>query len=235
MRKTSRLAGAFGLACAIAGIAAGDPRQDRAAVAKLEEMYAPIGALTGAERVNRACADATGLQQADSAFSDEKAPAGAGVDDAGWARRAGSVESSLSSLVAVCQAPDRKRKLINTVETADEIVAALDADLRALFDAAKTRVLPPALARFRSTLAVTKVPSKAFCRQLRKLAKQVSGFATPPTGADAAAWKSAYDAVKASVVAMQCSKSPEPDEVNASGMWELGEALDALVMLVPPT
>jgi hypothetical protein len=227
--------GALALACAIAGTAAGDPKKDKAAVAKLEELYAPIGKLAGAERVNRACTDAAKLQEADNAFSDEKAPAGASVDNAGWAKRARDVEGSMESLVAVCKAPDRKRKLINTVETADQVVAALDADLHQLFDAAKKRVLPAALGTFRTTLAATKVPSKAFCPQLKKLAKQVSGFAKPPKGVDAAGWQPAYDAVKASVDGLQCAKSAEPDEVNASGLEELRGKLDKLVALVPAT
>lgn len=233
MNTTSRLVAALALACALGGHAAADPKKDKAAVAKLEELYAPIGKLAGAERVNAACAAAATLQEADGAFSDEKAPAGASVDNAGWASRARAVEGSLASLVAVCKAPDRKRKLINTVETADQIVPQLDTDMRALFDAAKKRVVPPAVATFKTTLAATKVPSKTFCAQVAKLAKQAAAMEKPPAGADAAAWQSAYAAVKAGVDGMQCTKAAAADESNASGLEDLRGKVDALVALVP--
>ena len=98
--------------CTVAGSAVGDPKKDRAAVAQLEAMYEPIGKLSGADRVNRACGDAVKLRDGSNAFSDEKAPAGAVVDDQGWARAARALEGALNALVAVCQAADRKRKLL---------------------------------------------------------------------------------------------------------------------------
>jgi cytochrome c556 len=222
------------IACAIGGSAVADPKTDRAAVAQLEAMYEPIGKLSGADRVNRACSDAAKLRDASNAFSDEKAPAGAVVDDQGWARAARALEGALNALVAVCKAPDHKRKLLDEVETADQVVVTVDCDMRALFELVKPRTLPAGVKTFKATLAAIRFPSKSFCAQIAKLAKQVGGLATPPQRADAAKWQQAFTAVKTSVEGLQCTKPAAADEQIAGGLAGLHDELDALVLLVPP-
>ncbi|HMG19953.1 MAG TPA: hypothetical protein VK607_01505 [Kofleriaceae bacterium] len=231
--RMAAIAGALAMVCAIGGPALGDARKDRAAVAQLEAMYQPIGALAGAARVDRACADAAKLRDASNAFSDEKAPAGAVVGDQGWAKAARALEGALNALVAVCKAPDRKRKLIDEVQTADQVVATVDADMRALFVLVVPRALPPALKKFQAALAATRFPSKAFCGQIAALTKQVGGLATPPVRADAAKWQPAFAAVKGSVEGLKCSKPAAADEQIASAFVELHDQLDALILLVP--
>jgi hypothetical protein len=229
------------MACALAivgvigGPAIGDPKKDRAAVAQLEAMYEPIGKLAGAERVNRACVDATKLRDASNAFSDEKAPAGASVDDQGWAKAARALEGALNALVAVCKAPDRKRKLIDEVQTADQVVVTVDQDMRAVFELVKKRTLPASLKTFRATLAATKFPSRSFCTQIAKLTRQAGALATPPEHADAAKWQQAAAAVKAGVSGLTCTRPAAADEQIASGLVELHDQVDALVLLVPPS
>jgi hypothetical protein len=223
------------IACAIGGPARADRKKDRAAVAQLEAMYQPIGALSGADRVNRACSDAVKLRDGSNAFSDEKAPAGAMADDHGWARAARALEGALNALVEVCQAPDRKRKLINEVETAEQVTANVDTDMRALFELVKPRALPPAFKTFRATLAATQFPSRSFCGQIAKLNKQVGGLATPPPRADATRWQQAFAAVKGGVESLKCTKPAAADEEIASAFVELHDDVGALVLLVPPT
>jgi hypothetical protein len=222
------------MACAASAPAVADPKSDRAAVAQLQAMYEPIGKLSGADRVNRACGDATKLRDASNAFSDEKAPAGAVVDDQGWARAARALEGALNALVAVCKAPDHKRKLVDEVQTADQVVATVDVDMRALFELIKPRTLPAGVKTFRVTLAATRFPGKSFCAQAAKLAKQVGGLATPPPRADAASWQQAFTAVKTSVDGLRCTRPPAADEQIASGLAGLHDELTALVLLVPP-
>jgi len=230
-RITAALAAA--LALAPCSVALAGPKQDRAAVAKLEELYAPIGKLAGAERVNRACADAAKLQAA-LTFSDEHAPDGASVGDDSWGARARAVEGSIGSLVDDCKAPDHKRKLINSVESADDVVAALDGEMRALLDAAKHRALPAALITLRKTYQTTKL-GKGFCAQAKKLAKQVGAVAAPPPGVDGPTWTKAYAAVKTGIDGLTCTKTAEPDEAVGSALNDLRDQLDALVLLVPPS
>lgn len=230
---TGRSLFALVIVCAVGGLAIGDAKQDRAAVARLEAMYEPIGKLTGADRVNRACGDATSLRDASRAFSDEKAPAGAIVDDQGWARAARALEGSLNALVAVCKAPDRKRKLLDEVQTADQVVVTVDDNMRALFELMKSRTLPAAVKKFKATLATTRFPSKSFCARVATLTKQAGGLATPPGRADAARWQQAAAAVKSSVESLKCTKPAAEDEQIASGLVELHEQFYALVVLVP--
>lgn len=222
------------IAC-VMGPAVADPKKDRAAVAQLEAMYEPIGKLSGADRVNRACGDAVKLRDASNAFSDEKAPAGAVVDDQGWARAARALEGALNALVAVCKAPDHKRKLLDEVETADQVVVTVDDDMRALFELVKPRMLPAAVKTFRTTVAAIRFPSKSFCAHVAKLTRQVGGLATPPPRADAAKWQQAFTAVKTSVENLQCTRPPAADEQIAGGLAGLHDELDALVLLVPPS
>lgn len=238
--RVMAVAAALALAlCALGGPAAAepkaDPKKDRAAVAQLEAMYQPIGALSGADRVNRACSDAVKLRDASNAFSDEKAPAGAIVSDLGWSKAARTLEGALNALVEVCKAPDRKRKLLDEVETADQITATVDTDMRALFALVKPRALPPAVKAFRTTLAATRFPSGSFCSHVAKLTKQVGGLATPPAHADAAKWQEAFGTVKASVAGLTCTRPPAADEEIAGGFVSLKEEFDALVLLVPPS
>ncbi len=221
------------IACAF-GPAAADPKQDRAAVAQLEAMYEPIGKLSGADRVNRACSDAAKLRDASNAFSDEKAPAGAVVDDQGWARAARALEGALNALVAVCKAPDHKRKLLDEVETADQVVVTVDEDMRALFERVKPRTLPAGIKAFKATLAAIQFPSKSFCTHIAKLTRQVGGLAAPPPRADAAKWQQAFTAVKTSALGLQCTRPAAADEEIASGLAGLHDQVDALVLLVPP-
>jgi hypothetical protein len=229
------------LLCALAIVALGgaalpahaDAKKDRAAVAQLEAMYEPIGKQSGAERVNRACADAGKLRDASNEFSDEKAPAGATVDDLGWSKAARALAGALNALVAVCKAPDRKRKLINEVQTADQVVATVDEDMRALFELVKKRALPAPLKTFRATLAATKFPARSFCAQIAKLTRQVGPLASPPERADAAKWQTAFDAVKSSVEALKCTKPAAADEEIAGTFVELHDQVNALVLLVP--
>jgi hypothetical protein len=230
----ARTACALAILGALGGPALCDAKHDRAAVAQLEAMYAPIGKLAGADRVNRACTDAVKLRDASNAFSDDKAPAGAVVDDQGWARAARALEGALNALVAVCKAPDHKRKLLDEVETADQVVVTVDADMRAVFDRVVPRTLPPAVKTFKATLAATRFPGKAFCAQIAKLTMQVGGLASPPEHADAAKWQPAFAAVKASVAGLRCTRPAAADEQIASGLVELHDQLDALVLLVPP-
>jgi hypothetical protein len=228
-------AGVLVIACAIGGPAVADPKKDRAAVAQLEAMYEPIGKLTGADRVNRACGDAAKLRDASNAFSDEKAPAGAVVDDQGWARAARALEGALNALVAVCKAPDHKRKLLDEVETADQVVVTVDDDMRALFELVKPRTLPAGVKAFKASLATIRFPGKSFCAQIAKLTKQVGGLATPPPRADAARWQQAFTAVKTSALGLQCTQPAAADEEIAGGLAGLHDELDALVLLVPPS
>jgi hypothetical protein len=228
-----RVGAALALVCALGGGAFGDAKQDRAAVAQLEAMYAPIGQLVAAERVNRACGEATKLRDASQAFSDEKAPAGAVVDDQGWASVARNLEGALNTLVAVCKAPDRKRKMFDEVQTADQIVVTVDQGMRALFELVKPRTLPASVKKFKATLASTKFPSKAFCARVATLAKQSAALATPPAQADAAAWQQAAAAVKRSAEGLACTKPAAADEQMASGFVELHDQFYALVLLVP--
>jgi hypothetical protein len=214
------------------GIAASDPKKDKAAVAKLEEVYAPIGKLAGAERVNRACTDAAQLQKAVEAISDEKAPPGASVDNNAWGSKVRVVGTAIDQLVEACAAPNRQLKVLNKVRTADEIVTAIDRQINDVFEASRKRALPAGLVTFRKTFDAIKV-NKSFCAQAAKLAKQVTAFAKAPKGADAAAWQTSYDAVKASTTAMQCSKATEPDEVYAGNLEALRGKLDKLVVLAP--
>lgn len=229
----SRSACALAIVCAIGGSAVGDAKKDRAAVAQLESMYEPISKLAGTDRVNRACTDATKLRDASIAFSDEKAPAGAIVDDLGWAKAARALEGALNALVAVCKAPDRKRKLVDEVQTADQVVVTVDEDMRALFELVKTRTLPISVKKFKTTLAATRFPSKSFCTQIAKLTKQIGALASPPEHADAAKWQQAFAAVKSSVKGLKCTKPEAADEQIASGLIELHDQFDALVLLVP--
>lgn len=234
MNNTTRWIGALVIACAMVGTAAGDPKADKAAVAKLEEVYAPIGKLTGAERVNRACTDVQQLHTAVDAIFDEKAPPGASVDNRTWGSKVRVVGTAIDQLVEACAAPNRKLKLLDkTFLTAEQIVTAVDQQINDVFEASRKRALPPGLVTFRKTFDATKAPSPSFCTQAAKLAKQVAGFAKPPKGADASAWQAAYDAVKASTTAMQCTKVKEPDEVYASNLLVLRGKIDKLVVLAP--
>jgi cytochrome c556 len=232
MMTAGRLALALALICAIGGPALGDPKTDRAAVAQLEAMYEPIGKLGGADRVNRACADAVKLRDASQAFSDERAPAGAAVDNHGWSSAARSLQGALSALVAVCKAPDRKRKLLDEVQTADQVVVSVDQDMRALFELVKPRKLPASLKTFKATLGATKFPSKTFCSRITALSKQLRSLAAPADDVDAAKWQQAFATVKSSVEGLRCT-SPAADEQTASAFAELHDQVNALVLLVP--
>ncbi len=224
---------AMGALAATSSAAFADAKQDRAAVARLEAMYEPIGKLPAADRVNRACGDAAKLRDASQAFSDEKAPAGAVVDDPAWASAARALEGSLNTLVAVCKSPDRKRTLFDKVQTADETVAIVDQEMRALFDRAKPRALPAAVKKFKATLAATRFPSKSFCARIATLIKQSAALAAPPARAAAATWQPAAAAVQQSAEGLACTKPPAADEQVASAFVELHDQFYALVLLVP--
>lgn len=225
---------ALAIACAVAGSARADTPRDRAPLAQLAALYEPIGKLAGGERVDRACAEAARLHDASQALPDDKVPAGAAVDVQGWARAAGAVQAGVTALVGVCKAPDRKRKRLNEIQTADQVVATVDHDLRVLFDVARPRTLPPAVKAFKATLAATKFPSSSFCSRIAKLNKQVGGLASPPARADAAGWLKAAAEVKTSTASLQCGKDEAADEQIAARFVELGDQLNALVLLVPP-
>jgi hypothetical protein len=227
------IAGAICVACATGGVAAGDAKADRAAVAELEVIYAPAGKLAGAARVDRACTDAPKLREASQGLSDEKAPAGASVGDAGWGKAVRALQGGLNALVSVCKAPDRKRKLIDEVQTAEQVVGTVDEEMRALFELVKKRTLPAPLKTFQATLAATKFPSKAFCGQIAKLTKQAGALATPPEHADAAKWQQTFASVKSSVEGLKCTKPPAADEQIGSALDGLQDQVTSLVLLVP--
>jgi hypothetical protein len=232
-----RAAIAFAVVSAVAiGQARGDAKQDQALVAKLDALYQPIGKLAGADRVKAACADAKKLFDASDAYSHDKAPAGASVDDATWANAARSLGGELDELVEVCKAPDHKRKLINKIETAEEVVANIDRDIRVVIDAAKPRDVPAAVKKFQSGVRAGGASSKAMCKQQAVLAKQLPALGTAPAGADAAKWKAAVDAVAADLATIKggCGKPPAADEQMGSAWQDLRTHFFALVFSIPP-
>jgi hypothetical protein len=217
--------------------AAADSTKDRAELAQFEAAYQATANASGSARINQACADAAKLEATGDAFSHETAPADAPIDDETWASVAGSLGSALDDLVEVCKRPDRKRPLLGTnIETADDVVKALDEDVRAVLDAAKPRTLPHAMISARATLATMYASSKSLCAQRSQLAKALSQLARPPAGADAATWKQKYDTVRNINDGLKsaCGRHRDPDEVIGSALVELHEGLFALVLLVPP-
>jgi hypothetical protein len=221
------------IVCACATSVHADARGARAALDKLDALYAPTGKLAGAARVGAACADAARLSQAQLAIPDRTPPTGSVVDADTWSSADHVVGRTLSSLVEACKSPDHKLTILNKVQTADELVATLDGKLHGLVDLGKPRTLPPGLAKFRTQLAATTFPSKPFCSRIATLTKQVAGLATPPARADAAAWQAAVAAVKADLDSLKCTKPASPDEEIGGAFDDLRVKLAALLLVIP--
>jgi hypothetical protein len=220
--------------CACATSAHADGKAARAALDKLDTLYAPTGKLAGATRVNAACTDAAKLYQAQLAIPDATPPTGSVADAETWGSADHVLGRTLGSLVEACKSPDHKLTILNKVQTADELVVMVDEKLHTLVDLGKARSLPPSIAKFRATLAATKFPSKAFCSQVATLTKQVANLATPPAGVDATKWQAAFTGLKADVDALKCTKPAGPDEEIGSAFDDLRVKLAALLLLVPP-
>ena len=219
-------------------IAAADPAGDRAALARFDAAYQVTAKQTGAARAGQACQDAAKLVAAGGAFSSDTAPADAPVDDETWSSAAGGLVRSLDKLAEVCKAPDRKLHLLGgDTKTADQVVQELDGHVAAVLNAARPRALPAALHTAQAALTAIRASSKALCAQLPKLAKALAQCPKPPAGADAAAWKEAYQTTKniaGDLKPAACGKHRAADEQIGSALQELHDSFYKLVLLVPP-
>ncbi|HET7504024.1 MAG TPA: hypothetical protein VFK02_23550 [Kofleriaceae bacterium] len=238
MRALALAAIALAVIAADPGDASADPAKDRAALAQFEAAYQPTAKLSGAARVNQACADAGKLAAAGSAFSDETAPADAPVDDVAWGSAARALAGALDNLVKVCKAPDRKLPLLGTeLKTADQVVKELDEDVSRVSNSARPRDLPPAMKSAREAIAAMLASMGAICSQQPRLMKALGKLARPPTGVTAAAWKERYQTVKNIAADLRpgaCGKHRGADEQIGSALSELHDDFYALVLLVPP-
>jgi hypothetical protein len=238
--KRARLLAIVCVVSCVAGSPAGaSGKKDQAALAQLDAAYQATGKLpAGADRTRQACADAVKLQSAAAAIPEKHAPVGAAVDDPTWYLTASQLGSKIEDLVAVCKAPDHKLTHIgNRVETADEIVAAIDGYMRAVLDASRPRDLPPAMKTFQATLKGMRAASKQVCAQHGKLTKLLPDLATPPARADAAKWQQVHARVKASLDELEqfaCGKPRGADEEIAGSLNLVHDGYYQLVLLVPP-
>jgi hypothetical protein len=228
------------LACLGASPAGAAPRgKPEPAVAQLEAAYAPIRAAAAADRVRRACADAGKLRAA-AAGLPKAPPAGAAIDDEVWRAAADGLGLAVEKLVAACQAPDLKVKMITgKVETAEQRLARVDEELRGVLAAAGPRDLPPAMKRFATTFVALRAElrGKRACALRDELAKLLAGLEIPPPRADTQQWEQAHALVERNLAAIQrhrCRGARGPDEELADAIAQVHDGFYQLVVLVPP-
>lgn len=213
--------------------------KDQAALARLEATYQPTAKLAGAERTKQACADATKLQTAaEAAIPEGRVPSGAVVDNTTWLVLASRLMSKVEDLGSICKTPERKRmRFGKKLETADEIVTALDGYMRVALNASKPRDVPPAMKTFQTTFDGMRASSKQLCAQHKKLVALLPDLGKPPAKADTAMWQQVHAQLKASVEEVNkfgCGAKRGADEEIAGALSQVHDRYYDLVVLVPP-
>ena len=210
------------------------------AVAALEATYRPTGALpAGPDRTRQACSDADKLQVASDAIP-EHVPSTAAIDDSTWGTRAISLDGAARRLVSVCKSADHKIAVDlkgTKFETADDVVASFDESVRELVDAARPRVPPRAMKKFRTTMDKLRATTKQLCTQQRALTKLLAELAAPPAGADATKWHLAHARATSSLDELgqlSCSGQRAADEELAGSLAQIRAGYYELVLLLPP-
>jgi hypothetical protein len=182
------------LACAARAPAAPPPPPDPAVV-KLEAAYDPIAKVAaGPDRVRRACADLKQLVAAIAGLP-KAAPAGAAIDDEVWRASVDGLGLAVERLGAACRAPGLAVKHISgRVETADQRLIRVDAELRGVLDAARPRDLLPAMKRFVATLQLLRADPKGkrACAHVGELARILDGLEIPPPHTSTQRWEEAH-------------------------------------------
>ncbi|HVV85430.1 MAG TPA: hypothetical protein VHE35_20365 [Kofleriaceae bacterium] len=223
------------LAVAFASLAHADAKRDQAAVTALESAYAASAKLSGAARTTQACADEAAIVKAANALP-ETAPGGSALDRVSWEGFRDPLISQLGNFAAVCARPDRTLKPITGgTKTADQIVAMIDASVRAAVDAGKPRDVPADLKKIGATISATHANASA-CKQKKALAKLAGTLATP-ANADPARWKAAGDALASALADLgtaACSSPRGADEDISAAVAAAHDAHLQLVLAITP-